>query len=441
MLLSRRQAILRTLFGSSGLGLVSLATGIPAAILANPRRALAAGVPSDACPTVTNATFLILSTSSSGDPINGNVPGTYEDAGIVHPAAATMAATPMTVGGKQVNAAAPWAGMDPSVIAKTAFFHHSTNTVVHGDESQTLKLDNTVANNEMLVSLLASQLGPCLGTIQPQPIVVGASNSGESITYKGRTQPLLQPQSLASVLTLPNGPLKDLRTLRDQTVDALNAWYKSNATPGQADFLTRYAQSQTELRNVSDTLLNNLSSIKDNGVASQILASVALVQLNVAPVVSMHIPFGGDNHGDNGLASEAAQTVAGVASISSLQTQLKAANLDSKVTFMNLNVFGRTMAVSHKGQNGRDHNGNHHATVIIGPRVKSSIVGGVVPGGGDYTATGIDSASGASNASGDIPFAETFAAMGKTVGAACGLTSAYLDANITGGKVVAGAVA
>lgn len=440
MLFSRRQAILRTLFGSSGLGLLSFATGIPIAFLANPRKALAAGATSASCPSVDNATFLIMSTSSSGDPLNGNVPGTYEDPGIVHPAAASMAATPMTIGGKQVMAAAPWAGLDATTLARTSFFHHGTNTVVHGDENQTLKLDNTVANNEMLVSLLSSQLAPCLGTIQPQPIVVGASNDGESITYKGRAQPTLRPQALASVLTLPNGPLKDLRPLRDQTLDALNAWYKSNATAGQADFLARYANTQSELRNVSDSLLNNLANIKANDVPAQLLASVALIQLNVAPVVTIHIPFGGDNHGDAGLANEATQTVAGAASINSLMTQLKAANLDSKVTFMTLNVFGRTMAVSHKQQSGRDHNANHHAAVIIGPRVKGSVVGGVAAGGGDYTATGIDSASGASSPSGDIPFSESFQSMGKTVGAATGITADFLNTNITGGKIVTGAL-
>jgi len=38
----RRRAILNGLFGAGWLGLRALATGVPAAILANPRRALAA---------------------------------------------------------------------------------------------------------------------------------------------------------------------------------------------------------------------------------------------------------------------------------------------------------------------------------------------------------------------------------------------------------------
>ena len=94
------------------------------------------------------------------------------------------------------------------------------------------------------------------------------------------------------------------------------------------------------------------------------------------------------------------------------------------------------------GLDGRDHWGSHHATVMIGkhdpgrrhrrPRAQGQ---GLLrhrhrledrqpqPGGGD------------------IPFAETLAAMGKTLGAAVGVEPAALDRNISGGKVVTAAVA
>jgi hypothetical protein len=41
MNISRRQAVLSTLFGAGYVGLRSLATGLPAALLLDPRRALA----------------------------------------------------------------------------------------------------------------------------------------------------------------------------------------------------------------------------------------------------------------------------------------------------------------------------------------------------------------------------------------------------------------
>ncbi len=40
----RRDAILKLLFGAGGIGLRALATGVPASILLDPRRALAATV-------------------------------------------------------------------------------------------------------------------------------------------------------------------------------------------------------------------------------------------------------------------------------------------------------------------------------------------------------------------------------------------------------------
>ena len=76
-------------------------------------------------------------------------------------------------------------------------------------------------------------------------------------------------------------------------------------------------------------------------MSSQIIAAIALIQMNVSPVITIHIPFGGDNHSDTGLANEAAQTTSGMASIAQLWTSIPAA-LQGKVTFFTLNVFGRT---------------------------------------------------------------------------------------------------
>jgi hypothetical protein len=79
---------------------------------------------------------------------------------------------------------------------------------------------------------------------------------------------------------------------------------------------------------------------------------------------------------------------------------------------------------------------------MIGKNVRPGVVGGLEPKSNDYYATSIDAASGEARAggTGDIPVAETLAAMGKTLGRAVGLLPAALDQNIVGGKVVAGAV-
>ncbi len=73
------------------------------------------------------------------------------------------------------------------------------------------------------------------------------------------------------------------------------------------------------------------------------------------------------------MATETAQTVAGVASIGSLISQLQAVPaLKDKVTFMTLNVFGRTLMTNAGGtaQNGRGHNQNHQVSVTIGAPFK-----------------------------------------------------------------------
>ena len=57
-------------------------------------------------------------------------------------------------------------------------------------------------------------------------------------------------------------------------------------------------------------LLENLAAITTNDPMNQVLAAVTLIKMNVTPVVSMHIPFGGDNHTDTDLVNETKQTVA-----------------------------------------------------------------------------------------------------------------------------------
>src|SRR5678810_615828 len=83
---------------------LAVATGIPAGILLKGRRAFAEGAACDS----SKAQFIILNTSGNGDPINANVPGTYEDPSITHSADPLMAPTQFTLGGAAATAAAPW---------------------------------------------------------------------------------------------------------------------------------------------------------------------------------------------------------------------------------------------------------------------------------------------------------------------------------------------
>jgi len=161
--------------------------------------------------------------------------------------------------------------------------------------------------------------------------------------------------------------------------------------------------------------------------------------MNVTPVITIHIPFGGDNHTDALLANEARQTVSGVAAIGSLMSQLAAAGLSDKVTFMSLNVFGRTLGPSNT--DGRQHNANHQVSITIGKPFKAGVIGGVGPVAGDYGALAINSQNGRGGAGGDVEPAATLTALGKTVMTGLGVDSAVIDDQITSGKVISAALA
>jgi len=437
-MITRRQALLSTLFGASMIGLRALATGLPASFLLNPRRALA-DLPASGCPDASKAQFIIFNTSGQGDPINANVPGTYDDPNIVHSADPSMAPTQLSIGGKSLTAAAPWAALPQAVLDRTCFWHLMTNTPVHPKEPDVLKLMGSTAAGEMLPSLLAKQLAACLGTIQAQPLCLGATTPAESLSFGGSALPIIPALALKSTLTSAAGPLTDLQPLRDETLSSLYDLYKHDATPAQQAYIDSLVTSQREVRNLDQKLLDSLSSITDNGPAAQMLAAVTLIQMKVTPVISVHIPFGGDNHRDVGLADETAQTVAGVQTIATLMQLLDSAGLTDRVLFASLNVFGRTLGPGNT--DGRQHNENHQVSITIGKPIRGGVIGGLAPVAKDYGATAIDSKSGLASSEGDISAGDTLASYGQTLLAAVGADAGSIGAQISAGKVVTGALA
>ncbi|MEO8548598.1 MAG: hypothetical protein ABI678_01440 [Kofleriaceae bacterium] len=440
---SRRNVLKSTLFGAGLLGLRSLATGIPTSILAKGPRAFADGM---ACPDASKAQFVILSTSGQGDPLNANAPGTYGTgplATIAHNLDPSMKATAFSLGSTATTAALPWAPLEKggqlpqSVLDRMAVWHLMTNTPVHPKEPDVLSLMDTTAPKEMLPSLLGRQLGPCLGTIQNQPITLGASSPSEGLSFGGQALPIIPPLALKATLTNPTGTLQgitNLQKLRDDTLSQIGDIYRRSATRAQKAYLDSVITSQAQIRSIDQSLLDALTSITDNSVASQITAAIVLIQMNVTPVVAIHIPFGGDNHNDTGLANEALQTTSGLASIASLMTQLASAqnargSLADQVTFCSLNVFGRTIGPGNTDD--RQHNPNHQVSITIGKPIAAGVVGGVAPVGNDFGAQAI----------GSIAAGDTLASYGKTLMTAVGLSDDYVGKMITSGTVVTKALA
>jgi hypothetical protein len=433
MIVTRRSALLSTLFGAGYVGLRALATGLPVSLLLHPRRALAA-VPASGCASPTKARFVIFATSGNGDPINANVPGTYEDPKIVHSTDPTMAPQTMSIGGQSYTAATPWATLPASLLSQTQFWHVMTNTPVHPKEPQVLELMGATQAGEMFPSVLSKAMAPCLGTIQPQPISVGASNPSESLQFGGAALPTIPPTALKATLTNPAGPLTKLQPLRDQTLDALYDLYKNGASPAQQQYIDSLVTSQSQVRSINQSLLDNLTSITDNTQDSQILAAITLIQMKVSPVIAIHIDFGGDNHRDIALADETTQTVAGVASIASLVSQLQSAGLSDKVCFMSLNVFGRTLGPGNT--DGRQHNPNHHVALAIGTNFKGGVYGAVTPVGSDYGATAMSSSTGAGGASGDIQAVDTLSAWAMTMLSSVGADPTVLTSPVSTAKPI-----
>jgi|HubBroStandDraft_6_1064221.scaffolds.fasta_scaffold59347_2 hypothetical protein len=436
-MITRRQALMSTLLGAGGIGLRALATGLPAAVLLDPRRALASPPPVGCA--ATKAQFIILNTSGNGDPINASVPGTYLDPKIAHSLDPSMVPTPLMIQGQTYTAAAPWATLPQTVLDRTCFWHTMTNTPVHPKQPDVLKLMGTTALDEMLPSLLAQQLAPCLGTIQTEPISVGASSPSEGLTYQGRALPIIPALALKATLTTPAGPLSTLQPMRDATLNQLYALYKNSATVAGRAYIDSLVTSQEQVRNIQQGLLNQLESIKDNTAPSQVLAALTLIQMKVSPVIAIHIPFGGDNHRDIGLAAETAQTVAGVATIASLMSQLATMGLSDQVTFITLDVFGRTLGPTNT--DGRQHNPNHQVSVTIGKPFRGGVIGGIAPVGNDYGALPIDSKTGLASTSGDVSALDTLGAFGQTMLAAVGVEAATIASLVNVGTPIAGALA
>jgi hypothetical protein len=273
--------------------------------------------------------------------------------------------------------------------------------------------------------------------VQTEPVSVGA---GEILTFDGRGLPNINPTGLRDVLAQPGGPLKDLQKVRDASLDRMYAALKQGGTATQLAYLDSLARSRDQARALGGDVLDMLAAVKSDKSDGQVIAAAVLMKMNVSPVVAIHIEFGGDNHTDADLMkSEVPQHQTGVQRITSLMTTLQSYGLQDQVTFAMYNVFGRTLKKLNLA--GRDHWASHHATVMIGKGVRPGVVGGLMPQAGDYYATGIDSKSGKPvPGAGDVPFAETLAAMGKTLGAAVGVPASLLDAQIAQGKIVTGAL-
>lgn len=437
MKMNRRQALFTTLFGAGGVGLRALATGLPAAFFLDPRKAMAAGPDAGACGAGKPAQYFIVSINERGCPINATTPGTHGVPGVIlapsNAGGVNMTPTKLSQNGVSVTGAYPWSTLPQAVLDRTLFFHMATNNNGHGELPSSLSLGDT--SKEMLPSLLAKATAASLHTIQSQPVVLGAVTPLEDVSFGGAPQPIIPPAALQDTLLNPSGPgldaITNLQQIRDKTMNSIYAHFYRSGTPTQKAYINALANTQTEARILSQSLLSQLGSLTYNAYdpvsagKAELQAAVILIQMNVAPVFTVRLSFGGDNHSDPGYATEATSTSSAVDLLSqTLWPALQAAGLQDKVCFMTLNVFGRTLgSAAEASGGGRQHNGNHHVSVCIGAPFKGGVIGGCGPLGTDFGCLNIDPASGAglpSSGSTGIAATDALGAFGMTMLAAVG---------------------
>jgi hypothetical protein len=319
-----------------------------------------------------------------------------------------------------------------AVLDRTVFFHHRTGTANHGELGRVLQLFGALRRGQWLPTYFAKSLRSCLNCVQTQPVTIG----GEQLSFDGQYLPKVTPTGLKAVLSAPKDLQATLQSLRDDTLNKLNAALKENRAQTKAEraYLDNMSLAQSDLRTMIQQVATDLSTISADDATNQVTAAALLMKMNVAPVVTIHLPFSGDNHTDNNFATEASQTIASVNNIKSLMTKLSSYGLQDKVTFATLNVFGRMF----DGLNGRGHNASHAVSIMIGKGFKGGVVGGLVPGG---HAADIDSATGMAADGGDLSAGDSLASVAKTLGVGMGLTDAQVDDQITSGRAIRSVIA
>lgn len=450
--LTRRQCLMTGALSFGSVALRSLVTGLPAAfILGKPEHTWAAAG---------DHKFLIFSHKQQSDPVNTNCPGTYGDPNnpndalhqIDHPTTAELGAkaagfeTPVSfnLGNKTVRAAKCWSELPQDLLDRTAFWHHGTFTNAHPDFKVVMGLNGALKGPDLtgtdhMGSFIAYENADALGTLSKELIRVGGTETNSN----GVPAPELKPAQLKSVFAAKVAEFDNMVAMRDQFIDQTYAEIKTYGTPAQRKFLDRYARSRQEAQMLGDSLAALIDDINGNSNDDQAKMAAALVQLKVAPVITLGLDFGGDNHGDNNLTLEVDQTLQAMAAINTLWSKLKFAGVEDDVVFASMNTFGRTLKRSNTG--GRDHNGNHHVMHVFGASVNPGVIGGMETYQRrrdqiDFSAKRINSTNGLTGNNADIPFAETLSAVGKTLASAVGIPNARINNRIDGGKIITAAL-
>ncbi|MEM9069838.1 MAG: hypothetical protein AAGE52_15100 [Myxococcota bacterium] len=421
----KRRSMLRFLFGAGGVGLTAAATGLPVTFLRTGRaRADERG-----------ARFLVMMSNSAGDPFNCNTPGTYDDDFVWHPSGSDYEPIDLQVGDSVVRAARLWERLPLEMRQNTAFLHHATRSQLHSELAKVLRLHGKTRGGFSVAEIIAQHNAPVLDTLQPNPLPLGDK---DTLEVNGAPTPRLSPQSLKSLLVSDaDDVLASFADLRSRELDRINAILREHGNTEQRRLLDAMALSRQEAAALGDAAGELLSSITDDGPVSQMRAAIALIRLRVAPVMSVNLPFGGDNHGDPNLDREGEEYRVGIDAIRVLFEEAAAAGLADQIAFATLSIFGRSLR---RFNNGRTHHPVHSTMMLYAPGIRGGVFGGVADDGRHGFLRAYDSRTGVPAEDGDVTIETSLPSVGKTLACAAGVPLAEVDEAITEGTVIAGAL-
>ena len=461
--LDRRQFLARGMAGAASLSLRSLATGIPLGFL------LGGHMPAHA--QSTSAKSLILGMSDDGESINAYAPGAYASGNGIERATTAELGTDargtvngssvsavdfedsaiIKMGNTEVEAAKFWSYLPQSLLDRMSMFHLRTAANGHPEGINVHRVHGALmaANGrgtEEIQSALMQEImlaNTSFNSILSAPLVLnGGGGRLSTLTNEGIAISRYSPLDIKNLfLSSSDTELENMRKVYDNTIDAIYKSVKATGTTKQKNYLDAYASSREQANVLGDRLGSLLDGITGDSKSDQARASVALAQVQLAPVIVVRYAYSGDNHGDTNLAGELDLTLEQLNNLTTIWELIQAQGLEDQINYATYDIFGRTLGRNENG--GRDHHRSSCTNMMFGSNIKAGVVGGLEEWASSghrlMQATGINSETGTSQ-NADITGSDTLVAYCRTLMASVGISEERINVRLPSSKTVTGAL-
>ena len=393
-----------------GLSVRSAITGLPLSFLMH----------GEARANDQNARIAILSSSSSGEPLNVCGPGTFEsgqEAFFDHPTvngvstedigSYTVNGTLLTaehlatsaelmLGEQSVRMARCFETLEANMLEHLVWFNYSTRANIHPQYSQVLTAYGSLRGAdgrgaEQLPAAIAREIAPLLATTMTDPFIVGQGSFSAGGSPLANYSPL-KVKALANSVGGALGGVDNFGVLYDHFIDETYRHLRQNGTAQQKRFLDQHASSRRQAAAFGENLGQLLVDITDDSIESQLKTAAVIAKLRLAPVIVTNFEFGGDNHQDSGLTNETDETLRMIKALDTYWKTIHSLGIADEVFYANLDVFGRTP--TQRGSGGRGHYGAWTSGMIIGKHLSGGVIGGTDIEGSKAIASGINTITG-----------------------------------------------